>query len=67
MDIFRSLSHEVKTRSITYEMKISYLEIYNENVNNILVYPPERNLKIRETKAEGVTVLNCDPYPVKNE
>jgi len=32
---------------INFEMKVSYFEIYNEELNDILIHPPLKNLKVR--------------------
>ncbi|KAK3701215.1 hypothetical protein LTR37_015594 [Vermiconidia calcicola] len=54
--------------SITYNVHVSYFEIYNEHVKDLLtprVNPPAY-LKIRESKSDGVYVQNLTDEPVKS-
>lgn len=54
--------------NITYNVHVSYFEIYNEHVHDLLAprtNPPTR-LKIRENKQEGVYVQNLTDSPVKS-
>jgi hypothetical protein len=39
------------------KIKISYMEIYNENVNDLLE-PSKKNLKILEDKSKGEIVVD---------
>lgn len=54
--------------SITYNVHVSYFEIYNEHVKDLLT--PRTNtpayLKIRESPSEGVYVQNLTDEPVKS-
>uniref|UniRef100_A0A8R2FDP2 Kinesin-like protein n=1 Tax=Acyrthosiphon pisum TaxID=7029 RepID=A0A8R2FDP2_ACYPI len=54
--------------AITYKVHVSYFEIYNEHVKDLLT--PKSNspnyLKIRESKSDGVYVQNLTDEPVRN-
>lgn len=43
--------------SIEFSLKCSYLEIYNESINDLLASPPAHNLKIREFPHLGMCVI----------
>jgi hypothetical protein len=53
--------------SITYNVHVSYFEIYNEHVKDLLTprTNPPNYLKIREHKTDGVYVQNLTDEPVK--
>jgi len=51
--IFRHISNDKEATE--YTIKCSFLEIYKEIVNDLLV-PNNKNLKIRETPSRGVWV-----------
>ncbi|RMX71480.1 hypothetical protein D0869_15592 [Hortaea werneckii] len=53
--------------SITYNVHVSYFEIYNEHVKDLLTPKtnPPTYLKIRESKSDGVYVQNLTDEPVK--
>ena len=53
--------------SITYNVHVSYFEIYNEHVKDLLTprTTPPTYLKIRESKSDGVYVQNLTDEPVK--
>lgn len=54
--------------SITYNVHVSYFEIYNEHVKDLLT-PKTREpayLKIRESRSDGVYVQNLTDEPVKS-
>ncbi|EME47788.1 hypothetical protein DOTSEDRAFT_69654 [Dothistroma septosporum NZE10] len=53
--------------SITYNVHVSYFEIYNEHVKDLLTprTNPPTYLKIRESKSDGVYVQNLTDEPVK--
>jgi hypothetical protein len=53
--------------SITYNVHVSYFEIYNEHVKDLLTprTNPPNYLKIRESKSDGVYVQNLTDEPVK--
>jgi len=48
---------------MTYEVTISMLEIYNENINDLLTNPPTCNLKIREFPKIGMKVIGLEERP----
>ncbi|SMR46547.1 unnamed protein product [Zymoseptoria tritici ST99CH_1E4] len=54
--------------SITYNVHVSYFEIYNEHVKDLLTPRtiPPTYLKIRESKSDGVYVQNLTDEPVKS-
>ncbi|KAK3680240.1 hypothetical protein LTR78_000618 [Recurvomyces mirabilis] len=53
--------------SITYNVHVSYFEIYNEHVKDLLTprTTPPTYLKIRESRSDGVYVQNLTDEPVK--
>ncbi|KAK3066032.1 hypothetical protein LTR53_017772, partial [Teratosphaeriaceae sp. CCFEE 6253] len=54
--------------SITYGVHVSYFEIYNEHVKDLLTRPttPPSYLKIRESKSDGVYVQSLTDESVKS-
>lgn len=58
---------EEQNGSITYNVHVSYFEIYNEHVKDLLTprTTPPTYLKIRESKSDGVYVQNLIDEPVK--
>ena len=40
-----------------YNLKVSYIEVYNEMINDILANPPNLNLKLREFPNQGMCVI----------
>ncbi len=46
-------------------MKVSYLEIYNENVNDLLD-PTKKNLDIRESRQRGIYIDGLSEYEVSS-
>lgn len=46
-----------KLQGTKFTIKVNYIEIYNECINDILAMPPEQNLKIREFPNIGMCVL----------
>ncbi|KAK5158631.1 hypothetical protein LTR04_005175 [Oleoguttula sp. CCFEE 6159] len=54
--------------NITYNVHVSYFEVYNEHVRDLLVprTTPPQYLKIRESKADGVYVQNLTDEAVKS-
>ena len=51
---------------IEFNIKCSYLEIYNESVNDLLANPPAHNLKIREFPHLGMVVIGSTEKGVAN-
>lgn len=61
-DIFTWINLEMaKDHQTEFEIKVYYYEIYNENLNNLLTMPPQKNMKMREMKNGTTAVLNCEP------
>lgn len=60
--------HEEQNGSITYNVHVSYFEIYNEHVKDLLTprTNPPNYLKIRESKSDGVYVQNLTDEPVRS-
>ena len=58
---------EEQNGNITYNVHVSYFEIYNEHVKDLLApkTTPPTYLKIRESKSDGVYVQNLTDEPVK--
>jgi len=65
--LFQRINEEQNT-SITYNVHVSYFEVYNEHVRDLLIprTTPPTYLKIRESKADGVYVQNLTDSPVKS-
>ena len=49
--------NEGKQKGTKYTIKVSYIEIYNESINDILSIPPAQNLKLREFPNQGMCVI----------
>lgn len=47
---------EGRAKGVEYSIKCSYIEVYNESINDLLSTPPKQNLKIRELPNEGMVV-----------
>lgn len=65
-----ALFHRIKAEtsaSITYNVHVSYFEVYNENVRDLLAprSTPPAYLKIRESKTEGVYVQGLTDSQVR--
>jgi hypothetical protein len=54
--IFDIINQGVKV-STSYTIKVSYIEIYNEGINDILCNPPNIGLPIREFPNLGMCVV----------
>lgn len=59
---------EEQNGNITYNVHVSYFEVYNEHVRDLLVprTNPPQYLKIRESKSDGVYVQNLTDSAVKS-
>lgn len=70
-DLFERIAaaHE-ETPSISYNVRVSYFEVYNEHVRDLLVPVPAGkeayNLKVRESPVEGPYVKDLTEVPVRN-
>ncbi|KAK0735481.1 P-loop containing nucleoside triphosphate hydrolase protein [Apiosordaria backusii] len=71
-DLFERI-HEAQSEmpNISYKVKVSYFEVYNEHVRDLLVAPPTNPtaagpyyLKIRESPTEGPYVKDLTEVPV---
>lgn len=62
-DIFDFIQQN-QTETNQYVVKISYLQIYTENVSDLL-RPERRHLQIRESKDNGVFVENLSEWVVR--
>jgi hypothetical protein len=56
-----SVAHDIR-----YLVVVSYLEIYNENIRDLLNNDTQNNLKLKENPTEGVVVENLSRHPVQN-
>jgi len=70
-DLFQRIeaAHE-ETPNISYNVRVSYFEVYNEHVRDLLVpvhpnQPPYYN-KVRESPTEGPYIKDLTDAPVKN-
>lgn len=48
---------EGQAKGTVYNLKVSYVEVYNEMINDILTSPPGLNLKMREFPNAGMCVI----------
>ncbi|KAF4631017.1 hypothetical protein G7Y89_g7124 [Cudoniella acicularis] len=70
-DLFQRIeAAQSETPNISYNVRVSYFEVYNEHVRDLLV-PVQQNqppyyLKIRESPTEGPYVKDLTDAPVKN-
>lgn len=65
--LFQRIGEE-QNKCITYNVHVSYFEVYNEHVRDLLVARtnPPTYLKIRESRADGVYVQGLTDSPVKS-
>jgi len=63
-EIFNALNNKESSIS-KYLVKVSYIEIYNETVND-LIDPSKKNLEIRESGNKGIFVNNLSEITVNN-
>lgn len=54
--VFDSI-REGQAKGTVYNLKVSYVEVYNEMINDILSRPPGLNLKMREFPNAGMCVI----------
>ena len=59
------LNDLINNENGNYKVKASYLQIYNEFINDLLV-PETKNLNIREDKIKGIYIDNLSEWEVKN-
>ncbi|KAK1657208.1 kinesin motor domain-containing protein [Colletotrichum godetiae] len=70
-DLFERIeSAQNETPNISYNVRVSYFEVYNEHVRDLLVpvvgNQPPYYLKIRESPTEGPYVKDLTEVPVRN-
>ena len=56
---------DINNNDIKYEIRASYLQIYNESISDLLI-PEKKNLNIREDKKKGIFVDNLSEWIVKD-
>ncbi|KAK2749465.1 Kinesin [Myotisia sp. PD_48] len=66
-DLFQRIENS-ESPDITYNVRVSYFEVYNEHVRDLLVprTDPPYYLKIRESPADGPYVKDLTDVPVRN-
>ncbi len=66
-DLFERID-AVEEPNITYNVRVSYFEVYNEHVRDLLVprTDPPHYLKIRESPTEGPYIKDLTDAPVKS-
>ena len=66
-DLFQRID-SVEEPNITYNVRVSYFEVYNEHVRDLLVprTEPPHYLKIRESPTEGPYVKDLTDAPVRS-
>lgn len=52
-----------EAKGTKYELHISYIEVYNEMINDILTCPPGTNLKLREFPGIGMRIIDVHEDP----
>ncbi|KAK1994478.1 kinesin motor domain-containing protein [Colletotrichum falcatum] len=70
-DLFERIeAAQNETPNISYNVRVSYFEVYNEHVRDLLVpvvpHQPPYYLKIRESPTEGPYVKDLTEVPVRN-
>ncbi|KAI1175480.1 kinesin motor domain-containing protein [Nemania sp. FL0916] len=70
-DLFQRIeSAQNETPNISYHVRVSYFEVYNEHVRDLLVpvvpNQPPHYLQVREHQAQGIYVQNLTEVPVRN-
>lgn len=70
-DLFERIAQaQSETPNISYNVRVSYFEVYNEHVRDLLVpvvpNQPPYYLKIRESPTEGPYVKDLTEVPVRN-
>lgn len=66
-DLFERIESN-ESSSISYNVRVSYFEVYNEHVRDLLVprTEPPNYLKIRESPTEGPYIKDLTDQPVRN-
>ena len=60
-DIFKAIESDPENQ---YNIRVSYLEVYNEIINDLLV-PGATNLRIKDDAVEGIVVAGLKKEPVE--
>ncbi|KAI9218571.1 kinesin motor domain-containing protein, partial [Blastocladiella britannica] len=64
-EVFRGAKDAMKNRRQSYEIKVSYLEIYNEVIKDLLE-PANKNIRILSQPDNSVRVEGVSEIPVQN-
>lgn len=64
-EIFNRISQN-KESNVSYEVRVSFLELYNEKLQDLLDPKTSKTIKIRESKEKGVYVENALEEPVQS-
>ena len=59
LTIFQLINEGIK-KNIKFSIKCSYLEVYNESINDLLICPSRVGLKIREYPNIGMVVMGLE-------
>ncbi|SZF02349.1 unnamed protein product [Blumeria hordei] len=70
-DLFERIeAAQIETPNISYNVRVSFFEVYNEHVRDLLVTPRANSgpfyLKIRESPSEGPYIVDLTDAPVRN-
>lgn len=65
LTIFQMINDGIK-KGIKFTLKCSYLEVYNESINDLLTRPPRLGLKIREYPNIGMVVMGLEEVYVSS-
>ncbi|XP_054885991.1 uncharacterized protein kif16bb [Poeciliopsis prolifica] len=69
-ELFLEISNRRRSSSMSFQMEVSYLEIYNERVQDLLKRPPcseDGALKVREHPTDGPYVENLSKHMVLSQ
>jgi len=66
-DLFERIESS-ESPNVSYNVRVSYFEVYNEHVRDLLVprTEPPNYLKVRESPTEGPYVKDLSEHPVRN-
>lgn len=64
LSLFEHISEATETHT-DFSIKCSYIEVYNESVNDLLADPPNLNLKIREFPRLGMCVIGMTETAIR--
>jgi kinesin family member 5 len=63
--IFSIMNQGIRQGS-TFSMSVSYIEVYNEMINDILANPVLNNLKTRESPKDGLIIMGLEPHSISS-